>query len=341
MDDRPTSGDNTKDGHHRRGILETDSAAVVVTCALSDEVKLTASAANRLDSGIASLSLKESRALLPADGEPVSEIRDEFSPGVNDINYTLQDEDGDTILHNLIITNARPEVIDYVISCLAVNAAHHLDIQNSLHQTSLHLAAAQRNSRAVRRLVASGASLLLVDRRGDTAVHVMCKMLANATSAAEEAASEGCFEALLPARGASSSALEAVVQTRNFNGDTCMHLAARSRQNDVMRRLIDAFPRALNCQEGRRGAAILHEAVDRGNTELVAMLTAVRPRSMLDINLLTYDRKTALDIAISRRHDDIRSLLVDAGAVSAKDIFDVSGSSSSSSSSDTGEEEMC
>jgi len=63
-------------------------------------------------------------------------------------------------------------------------------------------------------------------------------------------------------------------------------------------------------QEGKRGQTVLHEAVNRCDTEVV---NAVVNCSSLDVNFETYDGLTALDMAISRRWNDGSRVLVQAG----------------------------
>ena len=65
-------------------------------------------------------------------------------------------------------------------------------------------------------------------------------------------------------------------------------------------------------QEGKRGQSVLHEAVNRGDMEVV---NAVVGCQSLDVNQTTYDDLTALDMAINRHYDEARRVLVSAGAV--------------------------
>jgi len=71
----------------------------------------------------------------------------------------------------------------------------------------------------------------------------------------------------------------------------------------------------LCTQEGKRGETVLHEAVNRLDMDVVKTVVGV---AALDINLQTYDRLTALDMAISRRWSAGQQVLVQAGARTAE-----------------------
>ncbi|XP_064332610.1 NF-kappa-B inhibitor epsilon isoform X2 [Camelus dromedarius] len=84
---------------------------------------------------------------------------------------TYISEDGDTLVHLAVIHEA-PAVL---LCCLALLPQEVLDIQNNLYQTALHLAVHLDQPGAVRALVLKGASRVLQDRHGDTALHVACQ----------------------------------------------------------------------------------------------------------------------------------------------------------------------
>eukprot|EP00071_Canis_lupus_P009383 XP_005627461.2 LOW QUALITY PROTEIN: NF-kappa-B inhibitor epsilon [Canis lupus familiaris] len=84
---------------------------------------------------------------------------------------TYISEDGDTLVHLAVIHEA-PAVL---LCCLALLPQEVLDIQNNLYQTALHLAVHLDQPGAVQALVLKGASRVLQDRHGDTALHVACQ----------------------------------------------------------------------------------------------------------------------------------------------------------------------
>ena len=67
----------------------------------------------------------------------------------------------------------------------------------------------------------------------------------------------------------------------------------------------------LRTQEGKRGQSVLHDAVNRGDMDVI---NAVVDCKSLNINQTTYDDLTALDMAINRRYSEAQTALVSAGA---------------------------
>jgi len=63
-------------------------------------------------------------------------------------------------------------------------------------------------------------------------------------------------------------------------------------------------------QEGKRGQTVLHEAADRCDMDIVRAVLRCR---WLDINQMTYDGLTAVDMAIARHWREGQRLLVNAG----------------------------
>ncbi|XP_078389631.1 uncharacterized protein LOC144671552 [Cetorhinus maximus] len=86
---------------------------------------------------------------------------------------TRQDEDGDTPLH-IAVVQEDGTMVEKLIQLLVLGKKD-LDIYNNLRQTPLHLAVITKQSSIVRQLVANGASRVLLDRNGQTAVHLACE----------------------------------------------------------------------------------------------------------------------------------------------------------------------
>ncbi|OWK13226.1 NFKBIE, partial [Cervus elaphus hippelaphus] len=130
----------------------------------------------RADSTYGSSSLTEPLSL---SGDPRTEdaVSDSPLPAAGALSpqqleaLTYISEDGDTLIHLAVIHEA-PAVLLY---CLALLPQEVLDIQNNLYQTALHLAVHLDQPGAVRALVLKGASRVLQDRHGDTALHVACQ----------------------------------------------------------------------------------------------------------------------------------------------------------------------
>jgi len=83
-------------------------------------------------------------------------------------------------------------------------------------------------------------------------------------------------------------------------------------------------------QEGKSGHSLLHLAVKQGDVEL---FTYLLKQPSIDVNVVTYSRLTALDIAdMLSRHDMVQQLMAVAGQHSADYVPD-SGSESDDVSS--------
>lgn len=130
----------------------------------------------RADSTYGSSSLTEP---LPLFGDPKTEdpVPDSPLPAARALSpqqleaLTYISEDGDTLVHLAVIHDS-PAVL---LCCLAMLPQEVLDIQNNLYQTALHLAVHLDQPGAVQALVLKGASRVLQDRHGDTALHVACQ----------------------------------------------------------------------------------------------------------------------------------------------------------------------
>lgn len=83
----------------------------------------------------------------------------------------------------------------------------------------------------------------------------------------------------------------------------------------------------LLIQEGKRGMTVLHMAAISNNETLVAFLLALPD---IDLNELTYDGWTALDLATGRRLEPIQKLLSSAGAVQTEENVITSSDSETS-----------
>lgn len=83
-----------------------------------------------------------------------------------------QNDDGDTSLH-LGIINCKEHTVLQMIDVLPTPQC--FDIYNDLTQTPLHLAAITRQHKIVGKLIDHGASVDMVDRNGQTCVHLACQ----------------------------------------------------------------------------------------------------------------------------------------------------------------------
>ncbi|XP_038165047.1 NF-kappa-B inhibitor epsilon [Cyprinodon tularosa] len=248
----------------------------------------------RLDSAYTSSSITveslsdivEDITLSSAKNERISELSEP-----EDLLTTIT-EDGDTILHLSIIHE------DIFISqeLIELFPKEVLDIQNNLYQSPLHLATYLNLTEVVKALMKKGASLELQDQDGNTALHVACQQ--GQTECVTEMTRD------LPA-----SMLEPVLQTQNWRGLACLHLAALNRQQQIMKLLMKKGA-DLNIQEGTAGKTALHLAVELHDITLVKLLL----NNGADVDAPMFNGCTPLHLAVGRQDARIADLLCQFGA---------------------------
>ncbi|XP_012379037.2 NF-kappa-B inhibitor epsilon [Dasypus novemcinctus] len=209
---------------------------------------------------------------------------------------TYISEDGDTLIHLAVIHEA-PEVL---LCCLALLPQEVLDIQNNLYQTALHLAVHLDQPGAVQALVLQGASRMLQDRHGDTALHVACQ---RQHLACARCLLEGQPE---PSRRPSHS-LD--LQLQNWQGLACLHIATLQRNRPLMELLLQNGA-DIDAQEGTSGKTALHLAVETQERALVQFLLQAGAR--VDARML--NGCTPLHLAAGRGLRGISTTLCEAGA---------------------------
>uniref|UniRef100_A0A8D3BB27 Nuclear factor of kappa light polypeptide gene enhancer in B-cells inhibitor, epsilon n=1 Tax=Scophthalmus maximus TaxID=52904 RepID=A0A8D3BB27_SCOMX len=210
-------------------------------------------------------------------------------------------EEGDTFLH-LAIIHEDDFITQHLIEIFPKEV---LDIQNNLYQSPLHLATYLNLTHVVKSLVGKGVSLELQDQDGNTALHVACQH--GQTECASEMTSD-----------VSPSKLAPVLETQNWRGLTCLHLAALNRQHPTMKLLVKKGA-DLNIQEGTSGKTALHLAVElhdvasvklllsRGaNVDADAAIANLLCQAGADTMLRNMEDETALDLADG--NDDILAL---------------------------------
>ncbi|ELK00255.1 NF-kappa-B inhibitor epsilon [Pteropus alecto] len=209
---------------------------------------------------------------------------------------TYISEDGDTLVHLAVIHEA-PAVL---LFCLALLPQEVLDIQNNLYQTALHLAVHLDQPGTVRALVLKGASRVLQDRHGDTALHVACQ---RQHLACARCLLEGRPE---PGRGP-PHCLD--LQLQNWQGLACLHIATLQRNRPLIELLLENGA-DIDVQEGTSGKTALHLAVETQERGLVQFLLQAGAR--VDARML--NGCTPLHLAVGRGLNSISSTLCEAGA---------------------------
>ncbi|XP_078061691.1 uncharacterized protein bcl3 [Mustelus asterias] len=207
---------------------------------------------------------------------------------------TRQDEDGDTPLH-IAVVQEDSTMVDKLIQLLILGKKD-LDIYNNLRQTPLHLAVITKHSSIVRQLVTSGASRVLLDRNGQTAVHLAC-----------EHSSLECLQSLL-AHGRDRIDLE----IRNYDGYTPLHVAVNSCHREIAAYLLDqgADVDAVDIKSGR--TPLVH-AAESNHLDMVNLLL----EHGANVNLQTYSGNTALHSSSGRGLMEIVKVLLKNGADSS------------------------
>lgn len=218
------------------------------------------------------------------------------------IDLFSQDKDGDTNLHVAIIQREA-----YIVMNMIALAPHRdwLNTSNGLLQTPLHLAVITRQVDVVRRLVTSGASPDVRDIYGNTPLHIACR--------------EGyddiveCLLTPVKVEEVIDLKLPHIPQDlslKNYEGHTCLHLAAMETSLRVMDLLLSAGAN-INIGDGKSGRTVLHEAAEAGNRILLHFLFMW---GKLDVNCTTYGGMTPLALAAGRGYDDITAILIANGA---------------------------
>uniref|UniRef100_UPI00398EEE38 B-cell lymphoma 3 protein-like n=1 Tax=Pristiophorus japonicus TaxID=55135 RepID=UPI00398EEE38 len=207
---------------------------------------------------------------------------------------TRQDEDGDTPLH-IAVVQEDATMVQKLIQLLLLGKKD-LDIYNNLRQTPLHLAVITKQSSVAGQLVANGACRGLLDRNGQTAIHLAC-----------EHSSLECLVSLL---GSSQETID--LEIRNYEGYTPLHVAVNSRHKEIVSHLLDrgADVDAVDIKSGR--TPLVH-AVENNCMEMVVLLL----QHGANVNLQTYSGNTALHSSSGRGLMEIVKVLLKNGADSS------------------------
>ncbi|XP_061453861.1 B-cell lymphoma 3 protein [Rhineura floridana] len=204
---------------------------------------------------------------------------------------TKQDEDGDTPLHIAVVQGNL--LVARRLVALFHQGRQDLDTFNNLRQTPLHLAVITAQPTLVKLLLCHGASPMVLDRNGQTALHLAC-----------EHGSLHCLQELLDGN---PNPLD--LEARNFEGFTSLHAAVATSNRDIILTLLDhgADIDAVDIKSGR--SPLLH-AVENNNLEMVELLL----QHGANVNAQSYGGNTALHAASGRGLLDTLRLLVRNGA---------------------------
>ncbi|XP_028858606.1 nuclear factor of kappa light polypeptide gene enhancer in B-cells inhibitor, alpha a [Denticeps clupeoides] len=241
----------------------------------------------RLDSGLDSLKSGE-YALLAEEMESLAV--DDARTDVHGLEPWKQQvtEDGDTFLHLAIIHEAKEHAIKMIQQS---QGDLFLNIQNYQRQTALHLAVITEQPELVERLVKAGCDTRLVDRNGNTALHVACKR-----------GSMASFAVLTQVPSAQH--LRSVLSFPNYHGHNCLHLASINGYLSMVEDLVQ-LGADINSKEQCSGRTALHLAVDLQNLSLVHRLISLGA----DVNSLTYGGFAPYHLTFGRQNSEIQQQL--------------------------------
>ncbi|XP_001916453.3 nuclear factor NF-kappa-B p100 subunit isoform X1 [Equus asinus] len=211
---------------------------------------------------------------------------------------TAQDENGDTPLH-LAIIHGQTSVIEQIAH--VIYHAQHLgvvNLTNHLHQTPLHLAVITGQTRVVSFLLQVGADPALLDRHGDSAVHLALRVGAGAPD---------LLRALLQS---GVPAMPQLLHLPDFEGLYPVHLAVRARSPECLDLLVDNGAE-VEAAERQGGRTALHLATEM---EELGLVTHLVTKLRANVNARTFAGNTPLHLAAGLGSPTLTRLLLKAGA---------------------------
>ncbi|XP_053439006.1 nuclear factor NF-kappa-B p100 subunit isoform X1 [Nycticebus coucang] len=211
---------------------------------------------------------------------------------------TAQDENGDTPLH-LAIIHEQSNVIEQIAH--VIYHAQHLGIvnlTNHLHQTPLHLAVITGQTRVVSFLLQVGADPGLLDRHGDSAMHLALRAGADAPNLLRVLLQSG------------APTVPQLLYVPDFEGLYPIHLAVRARSPECLDLLVDSGA-DVEAAERQGGRTALHLATEM---EELGLVTHLVTKLRANVNARTFSGNTPLHLAAGLGSPTLTRLLLKAGA---------------------------
>lgn len=211
---------------------------------------------------------------------------------------TAQDENGDTPLH-LAIIHGQTSVIEQIAH--VIYHARHLgvvNLTNHLHQTPLHLAVITGQTRVVSFLLQVGADPGLLDRHGDSAVHLALR------------AGAGAPDMLRTLLWSGVPTMSQLLHVPDFQGLYPVHLAVCARSPECLDLLVDSGAE-VEAAERQGGRTALHLATEM---EELGLVTHLVTKLHANVNARTFAGNTPLHLAAGLGSPTLTRLLLKAGA---------------------------
>ncbi|XP_073495254.1 nuclear factor NF-kappa-B p105 subunit [Phyllobates terribilis] len=215
---------------------------------------------------------------------------------------SVQDENGDNILHLSIIHLQSALVKLFLEITSGFICADIINMRNDLYQTPLHLAVITHQARIVQDILKAGGDPLMLDRKGNSVLHLACK--------------EGDAETLNILLN--HSKITEIINLPNNEGLNAIHEAVITNSMPCLRLMISAMA-DVNAQEQKSGRSPLHLAVEQDNISLAGCLLLEGDAC---VDSTTYDGNTPLHIAAGKGSTKLTALLKAAGADSFIENFE-------------------
>lgn len=204
-----------------------------------------------------------------------------------------QDEDGDTFLHVAIVQEDQP-LTNFFIQRMKSRG---LDIYNKLRQTPLHLAVITHQIQMVRQLIEGGADVNLMDRHGQTPLHLAC-----------QDDDVNCVHTIRDVAN-TKRVSQIKLELKNSQGLSVIHVATLKGSKNLVATILDMGAN-VDEQDSNSGRTPLHHAVEAGK-QIIAEFLISRGA---DVNKKTFAGNTALHTASGRDMEYMVKLLMQNGA---------------------------